>query len=78
MRDAQRGIYKALVAQYGPPTYPEHSGKATWKADGTVLVAYCQANVNCETSVSDRNFENLENAEQEEADKSVTGEGRAR
>ena len=61
-------IYKALVAKYGEPTYPEHSGKVTWKADGTELIAYCQTNANCTISVSDSNFESLENDEQKAID----------
>ena len=68
-------IYKALVAKYGEPTYPEHSGKVTWNADGTELVAYCQPYANCLISVQDRNFESLENAEQKEADKKKKSDG---
>lgn len=62
-------IYKALVAKYGEPTYPEHSGKVKWKLDGTELVAECRPYFNCSISVTDTNFERLEAAEQEAADK---------
>lgn len=67
-------IYKALVAKYGEPTYPEHSGKVKWKLDGTELVAECQPYFNCSISVIDRNFERLETAEQEATDKKKKGD----
>lgn len=69
LKSTDSKIYQALVAKYGEPTYPEHSGKVKWKVDGTELVAECRPYFNCSISVTDRNFEQLENAEQEAADK---------
>lgn len=68
LKSTDSKIYKALVGKYGEPTYPEHSGKVTWKKDGAELVAYCQPYANCEITVQDRNFEDMENKAQEEID----------
>jgi hypothetical protein len=60
-------VHQALVAKYGEPR-DIHSGKMKWKIDSTQLIAECIPNNNCEITIEDSKFEELEEAAQKEAD----------